>query len=131
MFYLPILEEFQDSIYPSYGDYQDIIDNFVNQRESFWYVERNIIKKYRDFGYFKEGIRCCEKVLSPIENYEVDVAPEVYIGILLHYYHLMFGFDKIKAATIKERIIRIYQTNPIFRKEFIRERGFIEKYFPD
>ena len=80
MLYLDVLDDFYDDIVKSYGDYGQIINNYINPTCNLNYIYNNIIKSYLNFGYNKECSDCCKKVLYSI-----------FIIFIYIFFHLIFN----------------------------------------
>jgi len=85
LLFLEILDEFYDEIDRGYGDYAQILNNYVYPKNNLWYIYHFIIKNYLTMGYYKECCDCCQKVVDSVENRGIQVMPDVYIPILLAY----------------------------------------------
>lgn len=66
--YLQVLDEFYNDIERSYGDYGQILNNFEHPVHNIWYIYHNIIIPYLEFGYHKECIECCNKILYSLDK---------------------------------------------------------------
>jgi hypothetical protein len=129
MLYLEVLDEFYDDIYKSYGDYGQIINNFINITSNLKYINNNIIKSYLTFGYNKECYDCCKKLLYSIENLNVNCNPNIYFQILFSYYVSSFYCNKYECIKIVNHIYYVCNNNPIIKLEFDKNKGFYESQF--
>jgi hypothetical protein len=64
MLFLEILEEFNKDIVRSYGDYGQILNNFIYPTKNIEYIFHMILKRYYDFKYYEECIPCCRALLK-------------------------------------------------------------------
>lgn len=78
MFYLEVLDEFYDDIHRSYGDYGQILNNFLAPTKNIEYVYHTVIENFRKAGYMKEYKDACRELLSAAENYLVQIDGETY-----------------------------------------------------
>ena len=78
--YLDVLDEFYDDIARSYGDYGQILNNFQYPIRNLYYIF-NIANEYFDYGYYKECIDCCEKILYSFDNHLIEFDNELYMKI--------------------------------------------------
>ena len=129
MLYLEVLDEFYDDIDKSYGDYGQIINNYLNPTCNLNYIYNNIIKSYLIFGYNKECYDCCKKVLYSIENLNISCDPNIYINILFSYYVSSFYYNQNESVKIVNHIYNVCNNNPIIKSEFDRNKGFYESQF--
>ena len=72
MFYLEVLDEFYDDIERSYGDYGQILNNFIHISNNFYYVYSFILLPMIDHGYYKEAYDCASKMIYSVENHLLD-----------------------------------------------------------
>ena len=54
MFYLEVLDEYKDQIRGTYGDYGQILDNFIYPTRNIEYVFHTIMANYERYGYHAE-----------------------------------------------------------------------------
>ena len=69
MFYLEVLDEFYDDIHRSYGDYGQILNNFLSPTKNIEYVYHTIIQNFKNAGYQKEYEDACKALQYSIDNY--------------------------------------------------------------
>ena len=131
MMYLEILDEFYDDIDRGYGDYGQIINNYINPMCNFNYIYNNIIQVYLNFGYNKECYDCCKKVLYSIEKLNVVCDPNVYINILFSYYISSFYHKQNESVKIVNHIYDVCNNNPTIKSEFVKNKNkdFYESQF--
>ena len=65
MFYLEILDEFYDEIHRSYGDYGQILNNFLSPTKNIEYVYHIIIQNFKNAGYED----ACKALQYSVDNY--------------------------------------------------------------
>lgn len=128
MFYLEVLDDPDISL--GYGDYGQILNNFIAPTRNIRYILDYIARNYMRLGYHKECYRCCEIVLRQIENYIISVDDDVYMGFLFclylsGYYHM----GKTRGAEIVQHIRNLISINPELRREYEKQRGFYEEQF--
>lgn len=127
MFYLEVLDEFHEDINKSYGDYNSILNNFVKQTEQFEYIYFQIIQKYLHYGYHKECIECCEKLLISIEHDHKQVNDELYFNILFAYYISNYYINYNKAKLIVKQIRSLIELNPSITEIYCKNISFYEQ----
>jgi len=79
--YFEILDEFYGDIVRSYGDYGQILNNFEHPVRNMWYIYYNIIIAYIEFGYHRECIDCCRKMLRSYDEGRVEMDAILYAKI--------------------------------------------------
>jgi len=118
MFYLEILDEFYDDIHRAYGDYQDILHNFIQPTTNFVYVYWNIVMKYHDMGYHKECIDVCRTLIRQFDEFALEMNYDLYVRLYTVYYHSMREVDAGQAEEIALHIRRDYQIHPLYSEQF-------------
>jgi len=103
MCYLEILEEFSDDLQRSYGDYQQIVNNFHGLRRNLGYVVHLILRKYVAYGYHREAHECAKHLLHSIESGQVQepVSPHVYLEILFTCYLSAYKSQQPSMETLQ------------------------------
>ena len=129
MLYLEVLDEFYDDIDKGYGNYAQIINNYINPTCNLNYIYNNIIQRYLNFGYNKECYDCCKKVLYSIEKLSVDCDANIYINILFSYYVSSFYYNQNESVKIVNHIYDVCNNNPIIISEFNKNKSFYESQF--
>jgi hypothetical protein len=129
MFYLEMLDKYYDDIERSYGDYNDILNNFIHPTNNYYYINNLIIKKYLQFGYHKEGYDCCKKIINEIENFNVDVGYDLYLDILLSYYVFTFYYKNKEEARKVVEHIKLVSKHPLIKNEYNKKREYFESQF--
>jgi hypothetical protein len=130
MFFLEVLDEFYDDIERSYGDYQHILNNFIQPTIGYDYIYNHIIKNYLQFSYHREGYDCCKKLILQIESYNVSIDNELYMNILFSFFVFTFYHKgKEEAKALVEYIKQIITENPLIRREYIKQQPFYDTQF--
>jgi hypothetical protein len=128
MFYLEILDKYYDKIHRSYGDYQHILNNFLNITTGLNYV-KYIANRYMSMGYYKECIDCCSKVIYQYENYNIEISYDLYFDFLFYNYVSLFYYDNNKAKEFVKHILKLINTNPFIKKEYEKNKIFYDNQF--
>ncbi|NDC54443.1 MAG: hypothetical protein EBZ74_09180 [Planctomycetia bacterium] len=132
MLFLEILDEFYDHIVKSYGDYHHILPNFYSTQEGFHYIFNHIIKKYNNFGYYREAYDCCERIIQDIENN--PAVPEDYeswwMQMLFQQYLAAYYYKPESAYGIVSKIRDLCHIRPKFRQEYERLGGLYDSQLP-
>jgi hypothetical protein len=129
MFYLEILDEFYDDIERSYGDYKNIIDNFIYTTKGHNYIIELIIKNSIMYGYLREGYDCCKKLLNEIETFKIKIDYEIYFSLLFNYYIILYYYKKEEAHDYVLYILDLINKNPYIKKEFNKNPDFYNSQF--
>lgn len=69
MFYLEVMDEFYDDIHRSYGDYGQILNNFLNPTKNIEYVYHTIAENFKNAGYQQEYEDVCKKLQHSVDEY--------------------------------------------------------------
>lgn len=123
MFYLEILDEFYDDIYRSYGDYKDMLHNFIKPTTNYVYIYWSLVMRYHQFGYWKECADVCRTLLDQYDAFAVEINYDLYVRLYFAYYQSMLVIDNMRAEQIAQKIRYYYQSNPLFQNQFINLRS--------
>ena len=131
MYYLEVLDEFYDDIEKSYGDYKQIINNFINPTENLRYIFYYVIGNYLKLKYYKECYHCCKKVLNSIENNNINYCENLYMLTLIAYYvsAIYFIEDTIYVKNIITKIYKICDDDEKMKNAFNNNREYYLKLF--
>lgn len=124
--FIGVLNEFYDSIERSYGDYHHILNNFIRHTRGYQYIYDNLLKRYMNFGYFREGYDCSKRLVA---DFEVGDATNS-LQFLIHYTHLLFALEYKKEEV--GRILKDIKQNIVsgkYREEYIKGKAaYTEKF---
>ena len=89
MYYLEVLDEFYDDIERSYGDYGQILNNFINITTNFFYVYSLVMSKAFEKQHYREAYDCCTKLIYSVENHLLDTNLDygLYISTMRYQYY--------------------------------------------
>ena len=129
MFYLELLDKHFDEIEKSYGDYQHILNNFLDINIGLDYI-LNISRNYLHNKSYKECIDCCKKAIKRYGSYSIELNYDTYFKFLFNlylasYYHL----GKEQAAEIVNKIKTLSDNNPYLRNVYLNNQSFYDKQF--
>lgn len=124
MLYLEILDEFYEDIHRSYGDYGQIVNNFIKPSHNFHYIYYFIFKRYFDFKYYKECYDCGKCLLDEIKNHCVSVNAEIHFQIAFQYYIVSFYHKHEEAKAAAQYIIDLCLMNPYLKKEYEKNPAY-------
>ena len=128
MFYLEIIDEFYNNIEKGYGDYNNILHNFIRPSQELYYITY-IIQNYLKFGYYKECYDCCKKVLNEIETYQCDFNYSDYYIILFSLYISTFYYKNNDSLNIVNHITELINTNSFIKTEYEKKKEFYDIQF--
>ena len=128
MFYLPILERHYDDIHRSYGDYHHLLHNFAEPTEGFDYIQM-IAGKYLNYGYYRECLDCCSKVVSRYECFEVPMDYPCFFQFLFTLYVASYYADRSNAPAILARLRFLIDTIPPCKDIYLSNQGFYDAQF--
>ena len=123
MFYLEILDKFYDDIERSYGDYQHILNNFIEINEGLPYI-LYISNNYLNHSYYKECIECCSKVIKQFESFEIEIDYDLYFKFLINLFISFHYYDKNKAKELFIKIQNLIESNPFINKIYNSNKDF-------
>ena len=78
MFYLEVLDEYSDKIRGTYGDYGQILDNFIYPTQNIEYVYHTIFERYKQYGYTREANALATQLLEAADKSWVIINDDTY-----------------------------------------------------
>ena len=78
MFYLEVLDEYSDQIRCTYGDYGQILDNFIYPTQNIEYVYHTIFERYKQYGYTREANALATQLLEAADKSWVIINDDTY-----------------------------------------------------
>ncbi len=118
MFYLEILDEFYDDIHRSYGDYKDMLHNFIKPTTNFVYIYWSVVMRYFQMGYWKECVDVCEALIRQYDSFALEINYDLYVRLYSVLYLSLKHIDLSRATIITHTIRQHYYTNPLFTQQF-------------
>lgn len=118
MYYLEVLDEFYDDIYRGYGDYKQILDNFLRPVKNIGYIYWNIIVQYYHSRYFKECIDACKSVLLSYDSFKIEINYEIYVRVYAVLYLALQAINHEETEITANKIRQYYHTNPYFKSNY-------------
>jgi hypothetical protein len=118
MLYLEILDEFYDDIVRSYGDYRQILHNFIRPTRNFHYIHIMFFNRNFIFGHYKEYCDLAKIVVEEVKSHRVFIQPEMYFDILIKYYISSTYHCNSESKGIAEYIIELCSKNPYYKNEW-------------
>jgi len=129
MFYLEVLDEFYDDIHRSYGDYGQILNNFIGPTRNIMYIYHHILKRYLQFGYNRECYDCAKALLAEIESFNIFVDYPIYLDILFTQYVAAYYCNKVEAKRVALHIKEVCSLNPYVMREYNNNKEFLDQQF--
>ena len=81
MFYLEVLDEYKDQIRGTYGDYGQILDNFIYPTRNIEYVFHTIMANYERYGYHAEYAAAAAQLKESADKSWVIIDDDTYCTI--------------------------------------------------
>jgi hypothetical protein len=130
MFYLEVLDEFYDDIHRSYGDYGQIMNNFIRPTRNIDYIIHVILQNYINHGYHREAYDCSTELLSQIESYTLFVGWENYMRILfLKFVASFYCKPSEEVKSFLNHVYSVIESNPYIKKEYMKQKDFYDQQF--
>ena len=123
MFYLEILDEFYDDIHRSYGDYKDMLHNFIKPTTNFVYIYWSVVMRYAQMGYWKECVDVCRVLIQQYDDFAIEINYDLYVRLYSVYYLALLQLDRGKAEQVAHHIRHYYHTHPLFAQQFTNLRS--------
>jgi len=118
MLFLELLDEFEDDIEKSYGDYGQMWNNFIEPTRNLHYIYYMILHNYWNHGYYKECYYCAKTLVKAIESHITDVNWCIYLLVLIDYYNATRRCVPEDATQLAKRILDQCEKHPGLREEF-------------
>ena len=119
LLHLEILDEFYDDIHRSYGDYGQILHNFIRPSYNFYYILHMILKRYYAFGYYKEAYDCAKILLDEINGHRaIDVGPDTHFLIAYYFFMTTLRYKPYESQTSAKYIMDLCDVLPAIKKEW-------------
>ena len=128
MFYLEILDEFYDDINRSYGDYGQILNNFIYPCRNLHYVYYLILRKYVEMSYWREGFDCSQKIIQSIESHTAYLIPEMFVTIYIDHFICAYYHKPEVCIDFYKHMMEMVMRNPLLNKEYEKQCHRIEWY---
>jgi hypothetical protein len=117
-FYLDILDEFYDDIYRAYGDYRQILHNWIKPTRNLVYIYWNIIMKNYEYGYYRECSEACHAMIRSFDSFEIETNYDLYVRLYSVMYLSLKKINPPQSEIIGNQIRKYYHTNPYFKHQF-------------
>jgi len=124
MLYLEVIDDFNEDIKISYGDYSNILNNFITPTKNYNYINNCIVQGYLKHGYNKECYDCCKCLLNEIEKYKVPIDYSIYFSLLFSLYISSYYYKINEAKCVVEHIMELVNKNPYIKAEFEKSKPF-------
>jgi hypothetical protein len=124
MFYLEIIDEFYDEIHRGYGDYRDLLHNFIEPTTNLVYVYWHVVMRSYEMGYDRECMDAAVTLLRRFDAFGTEMNYDLYMRLLMVYY-LAAGRRSMpeQQAWAAEKIREGCRVNPYLREQFWNLRG--------
>lgn len=127
MFYLEILDEFRDDLALSYGDYGQIVNNWINPTRNIHYIFYYILQGYSNKGYFEEAIHCGRQLMHAYQMHDIPRNDQMYVDIAEIVYMSYMGLDAMdQAKEFIEGFLRDCAKDPFLHKVYMTKSGFAD-----
>ena len=127
MFYLEILDEFRDDLAITYGDYGQIVNNWVNPTRNIHYIFHYILRGYSNKGYFEEAVHCGRQLMDAFRKYDIPRDDGMYVEIAEIVYMSYMGLDAMdQAREFIEGFLRDCAEDPILNTIYMTRSGLAD-----
>ena len=119
MFYLEIIDEFYEDIHRGYGDYRDLLHNFIAPTTNLVYIYWNVVMRAYDMGYDRECMDAALAILEQFDRFAVEMNYDLYTRLLFVYYQAAERRGLVdRVAWAGERIRTGCRMNPFLAEQF-------------
>jgi hypothetical protein len=123
MLYLEILDEFYDDIVRGYGDYGQILNNFIKPTKNIAYVIY-VLDRFIEHQYYREAYDCSKALLGQLESFELWFGWKNHFDILFKHYISCYHYIPTEAISILERIHVLKDENPYMEQIYQQNKLF-------
>jgi len=120
MLYLDIIENYQQHLVTSYGDYGIILDNFITPTIKIDYIYQLIIYKYLSNTQYSRAKHALETVLHSIHNFTIHVDPDSTVQLWCDYIIASYYLSPYDTISVIENIysqcIQHYPYSEVFKQ---------------
>ena len=81
MFYLEVLDEYRDQIRGTYGDYGQMLDNFIYPTRNAEYIYHVIMANYQRYGHTDEYAKAAAQLKASADKSWILIDDETYRSI--------------------------------------------------
>jgi hypothetical protein len=99
MFYLEVLDEYKDQIRGTYGDYGQILDNFIYPTRNIEYMYHTIMARYKEYGYEPEYEAAAAQLLEAANKSWVIIDDDTY-NIIHHQISQLSEANQEKSSPV-------------------------------
>lgn len=126
MLFLEVLEEHKDDIVRAYGDYGQILNNFIQPSRNISYIIDLVLMGYLHYRYFHEAVDCASAILQELEAHRLRLGgidslsysslPMMYMNLLFLRLQAVLGNrDYKKAHEYAHHIVSLTKTQPLLQ----------------
>jgi len=123
MLHLEILEEFPEDLERSYGDYGQILNNFLEPTKNLHYIYWFILKNYMKHQYYKEAFECAVTLINSIESKKIHYSCELHLNIWMDYYMASYFIRPTLCKNIANHIQNMRYKDGEMKKEYEKHQA--------
>lgn len=132
--YLEVLDEFYDDIHRSYGDYPQIVNNFIRPTRNLEIFPK-LARKYLAMTYHREGLDCVNTLLGEMGTSGAAGGGEkipggIHFQVLFMKYVLAYYIDRQQAREAYDQIVHFVEAAAAFEEQraYFQEQMVFGKY---
>lgn len=129
MLYLEILDEFYDDIERSYGDYGQILNNFIEPTVDIHYIYHAILHNCMTNAQYREAYDCAKALVNAMELHITDVSYDIYLAIFVHYYNSAKLIKPEEAVGLGQKILNQCERHPVLKAEYDKNPDYYQWLF--
>jgi len=127
MLYLEVLDEFYDDIARGYGDYGQILNNFIEPTKNYSYIVNFILKNYIKHKYYKEAFDCGTYLVKYMESYKIFIDYQLRMEILINYFVAAYYIQPEACKQIHKYILDLCSVDIQMQKVYHNNKNFYDK----
>lgn len=129
MFYINILDKYYRQIHRSYGDYKQILNNFLGMSAEGQSYINYIADSYLSKGYHQECSDCCSYAIKAYEEASAPIDYRLYFLFLFKRYVSLFYLDQEKARETAHKILQVITEHRQAKSVYLEQKGFYDSQF--
>ena len=124
MLFINLFYENRDDFIFSYGDYKQILNNFLKPVLNFEYIYEFLLKKLCNYNLYSETILCCNNLLKQYDKYNITIDYTIYLNLLIYKFIALYYIDQSSANIMNKYIKSLINTNKKIYESYTKNLNF-------
>lgn len=123
MHYLVLLQEFEDDIKTSYGDYRDLVHNFNMPTRNFDFIWHSAIEPAIALDQHDDVLHACSTLIAAYESFTTPMNWDMYFRLLFRAFIAAFYLGQ-QPEDYVDKIYAVCEVSREFKRIFDENAGF-------